>query len=105
LHTFAALLADAAHAGDRRTVAYRATGNPAQYVPEVGPWIRKRTHRLPELDAGPALGTFSRRTLMARIRMAPRFICFLGRQHCAWLIPWFAWMPRRSTRRFRPMEQ
>jgi len=103
LHTFAALLAARLMLGIGESVAYPCNGKIlAQYVPEVGRGFANALIAA-GVGCGPALGTFLGGTLMARYGWRPFFIV-LGVVSMAWLIPWFAWMPRRSTA-VSPVEQ
>ncbi len=103
LHTFAALLAARLMLGIGESVAYPCNGKIlAQYVPEVGRGFANALIAA-GVGCGPALGTFLGGTLMARYGWRLFFIV-LGVVSMAWLIPWFAWMPRRSTA-VSPVEQ
>ncbi len=96
LHTFAALLAARLVLGMGESVAYPCYGKIlAQSVPEVGRGFANALIAA-GVGCGPALGTFFGGTLMARYGWRPFFIV-LGVVSIAWLIPWFAWMPRGSS--------
>jgi len=96
LHTFAALLAARLMLGIGESVAYPCYGKIlAQSVPEVGRGFANALIAA-GVGCGPALGTFFGGTLMARYGWRPFFIV-LGVVSMAWLVPWFAWMPRGSS--------
>jgi len=96
LHTFAALLASRLVRGMGESVAYPCYGKIlAQSVPEVGRGFANALIAA-GVGCGPALGTFFGGTLMARYGWRPFFIV-LGVVSMAWLVPWFAWMPRGSS--------
>jgi MFS transporter, ACS family, D-galactonate transporter len=93
LHTFGALLAARLMLGMGESVAYPCYARTlVRHVPEVGRGFANALIAA-GVGCGPALGTFFGGTLMARYGWRPFFIV-LGFLSMAWLIPWFAWMPR-----------
>src|SRR5438270_9992140 len=95
LHAFAALLAARLILGMGESVAYPCYARTlVRHVPEVGRGFANALIAA-GVGCGPALGTFFGGTLMARYGWRPFFIV-LGVVSMAWLIPWFAWMPRGS---------
>ncbi len=95
LHAFTALLAARLMLGIGESVAYPCYARTlVGHVPEVGRGFANALIAA-GVGCGPALGTFFGGTLMARYGWRPFFIV-LGVVSMAWLIPWFAWMPRGS---------
>jgi len=93
LHAFAALLAARLMLGIGESVAYPCYARTlVRHVPEVGRGFANALIAA-GVGCGPALGTFFGGTLMGRYGWRPLFIV-LGLVSMAWLIPWFAWMPR-----------
>lgn len=96
LHAFTALLAARLMLGIGESVAYPCYARTlVRHVPEVGRGFANALIAA-GVGCGPALGTFFGGTLMARYGWRP-FFTVLGVVSMAWLIPWFAWMPRGST--------
>jgi len=95
LHAFTALLAARLMLGIGESVAYPCYARTlVGHVPEVGRGFANALIAA-GVGCGPALGTFFGGTLMAQYGWRPFFIV-LGVVSMAWLIPWFAWMPRGS---------
>ena len=95
LHAFTALLAARLMLGIGESVAYPCYARTlVRHVPEVGRGFANALIAA-GVGCGPALGTFFGGTLMARYGWRPFFVV-LGVVSMAWLIPWFAWMPRGS---------
>jgi len=93
LHTFAALLAARLLLGIGESVAYPSYSKIlVQHVPEVRRGFANAVIAA-GLGCGPALGTFLGAMLMARYGWRSFFVA-LGMISMAWLVPWFAWMPR-----------
>lgn len=93
LHSFAALLTARLMLGVGESVAYPSYARTlVRHVPEVGRGFANALIAA-GVGCGPAVGTFFGGTLMARFGWRPFFIV-LGLLSMAWLIPWFAWMPR-----------
>src|SRR3984893_3384333 len=95
LHAFGALLAARLMLGIGESVAYPCYARTlVRHVPEVGRGFANALIAA-GVGCGPALGTFFGGTLMARYGWRPFFVglCVVS---MAWLIPWFAWMPRGS---------
>jgi MFS family permease len=96
LHAFGALLAARLILGMGESVAYPCYARTlVRHVPEVGRGFANALIAA-GVGCGPALGTFFGGTLMARYGWRPFFIV-LGLLSMAWLIPWFAWVPRAGT--------
>lgn len=96
LHAFAALLAARLMLGIGESVAYPCYARTlVRHVPEVGRGFANALIAA-GVGCGPALGMFFGGTLMARYGWRPFFIV-LGLVSMAWLIPWFAWMPRGAA--------
>src|SRR6266851_9466246 len=96
LHAFSALLAARLMLGIGESAAYPCYARTlVRHVPEVGRGFANALIAA-GVGCGPALGTFFGGTLMARYGWRPFFIV-LGVVSVAWLIPWFAWMPRGSA--------
>lgn len=93
LHTFGALLAARLILGIGESTAYPCYARTlVRHVPEVGRGFANALIAA-GVGCGPALGIFFGGTLMARYGWRPFFIV-LGLLSMAWLIPWFAWVPR-----------
>jgi ACS family D-galactonate transporter-like MFS transporter len=96
LHAFGALLAARLMLGIGESVAYPCYARMlVRHVPEVGRGFANALIAA-GVGCGPALGTFFGGMLMARYGWRPFFI-LLGVLSLAWLIPWFAWVPRAGT--------
>src|SRR5712671_3977797 len=96
LHAFGALLAARLILGMGESVAYPCYARTlVRHVPEVGRGFANALIAA-GVGCGPALGTFFGGTLMAQYGWRPFFIV-LGVVSMAWLVPWFAWMPRGSS--------
>src|SRR5712664_565008 len=103
LHAFGALLAARLILGMGESVAYPCYARTlVRHVPEVGRGFANALIAA-GVGCGPALGTFFGGTLMARYGWRPFFIV-LGLLSMAWLIPWFAWVPRAGTASSRSEE-
>src|SRR5437660_2827709 len=104
LHAFAALLAARLILGMGESVAYPCYARTlVHHVPEVGRGFANALIAA-GVGCGPALGTFFGGTLMARYGWRPFFIV-LGLVSMAWLVPWFAWMPRGNTTIVSPTKE
>ena len=104
LHAFAALLAARLILGMGESVAYPCYARTlVHHVPEVGRGFANALIAA-GVGCGPALGTFFGGTLMARYGWRPFFIV-LGLVSMAWLIPWFAWMPRSNATTVSPRKE
>jgi ACS family D-galactonate transporter-like MFS transporter len=96
LHVFGTLLVARLMLGMGESVAYPCYARTlVRHVPEVGRGFANALIAA-GVGCGPALGTFFGGTLMARYGWRPFFIV-LGLLSMAWLIPWFAWVPRAGT--------
>ena len=100
LHAFTALLTARLMLGVGESVAYPCYARMlVRHVPEVGRGFANALIAA-GVGCGPALGTFFGGTLMARFGWRSFFIV-LGVVSMAWLIPWFAWIPRGRMVVFR----
>jgi MFS family permease len=96
LHAFPALLAARLMLGVGESVAYPCYARLlVRHVPEVGRGFANALIAA-GVGCGPALGTFFGGRLMTQYGWRPFFIA-LGILSMAWLIPWFAWMPRGGS--------
>jgi ACS family D-galactonate transporter-like MFS transporter len=97
LHSFAALIAVRVCLGFGESVVFPSCSNIlSTYVGEVGRGFANALLMV-GLSLGPALGILVGGTVVGAFGWRPFFLV-LGLGALIWLIPWLAWMPRRTSR-------